>query len=86
MQKPTIHLNGTPASHLSKAYYDAANAIQDALKVLGKAHPNARDYYVQDGNAWGNADDEQEARYAKLRSVYNDMVALAEHVEAQARR
>lgn len=86
MQKPTIHLNGTPASRLSEAYYAAANAIQDALTALGKAHPNARDYYVQGADAYSKADTEQEERYDKLRSVYTDMVALADHVESQARR
>jgi hypothetical protein len=54
---PTIHLNGTSAKDLWAGYEAAYNAILAAQEALGKIEFNARDYYVQNSEAYSKARD-----------------------------
>jgi hypothetical protein len=54
---PTVHLNGTSAKDLWEGYEAAYNAILAAQEALGKIEFNARDYYVQDSEAYSKARD-----------------------------
>ena len=88
---PTIHLNGTGAEDLLTGYRAAMESVGDALDVMMKARPNARDYYVQSDGAFRQATQEQTAREQKLQSVYDELLALAQHCndamcEREARR
>lgn len=80
MTLPTIHLNGTSAQSLLDQQTDAGHAVYKAMEALGNAAPNARDYYVQGDGAFQRAAAEHTARMEKLRSVYDDLQKLAEHI------
>jgi len=80
MMKPTIHMNGTPRSHLLDALCDAGNALADAIRKLAEAGPNGRDYYPQGTDAYGKAATEHQSRMDRLGSVQAELMELAEHV------
>jgi len=54
---PTVHLNGTSAKDLWEGYEAAYEAVRAAQDALGKIEFNARDYYVQDADAFTKARD-----------------------------
>jgi len=66
---PTIHLNGTSAKDLWAGYEAAYNAILAAQEALGKIEFNARDYYVQDSEAYSKARDHRIEQLQALKSV-----------------
>jgi len=80
MTLPTIHLNGTGAQALLDGYIDAGQAVRAAIDALQAAAPNGRDYYPQGAGVIGWATQEHNERCAKLRAVYAELQALAEHV------
>jgi hypothetical protein len=66
---PTVHLNGTGYKDLWAGYEAAYNAVRDAQKAIGKIEFNARDYYVQDADAFTKARDhriEQQQALAQI--------------------
>lgn len=77
---PSIHLNGTSKQALLEGYLEAASAVFSAAEALSEAAPNARDYYPQGDNAFKQAQEEHNARLAKLNSVLVELQQLAEHV------
>jgi hypothetical protein len=77
MMKPTIHLNGSSGQELLDNIVDAGRAVQDALTALGKAYPNARDYYPQGNGAYRTALSEHEARCRHLAIVRDELEHLA---------
>lgn len=77
---PTLHLNGTSGTELAKQLEDARSALMAAVKELGKATPNARDYYPQGPNVYGQARKEHEERIGKIESVRADLLCIYEHV------
>lgn len=79
MQFPTVHINGTSKAALLEGYCDAMNALLDAIKALETCSPNARDYYVNDGNI-NAACHEHANRIADLVALRRDINKLAEHV------
>jgi len=79
MQYPTVHINGTSEDQLLEGYCDAMNALLDAIKKLEACSPNARDYYVNDGDI-NAACTEHANRVADLIAVRRDINKLAEHV------
>ena len=86
---PTLHLNGTSRDVLLGANQEAARAIRAALKKLGEAAPNARDFYPQGPDAYGRARAEHDIRAEALRAVLEDFEAICEHItqrEVEARR
>lgn len=80
---PTVHMNGSSPDHLAEAYAEAHNAIRIALERLAAASPNARDYYVQPGDAFGRASAEHRTRVQRIESVRAEIEALAENVMDQ---
>jgi len=52
---PTIHLNGTGRTVLTVGYYAAYVKLQEALDAFQAIEFNARDYYVQDDDAYRTA-------------------------------
>lgn len=79
---PTVHLNGTSGADLVEGYrlaHEAASKALDALHL--HAAPNARDFYPQGAGAFQFAQREHERRADALRSVMDDMQALAERVQ-----
>ena len=77
MQVPTIHLNGTPASHLAQEVEDAYAAVNAAIDALAKMTVNGRDYYPQGPDAFELANREHADRIARLRSVANELEEYA---------
>jgi hypothetical protein len=66
---PTIHLNGTSAKDLWAGYEAAYDAVRAAQEALGKIEFNARDYYVQDADAFTNARDHRNEQRQALAQV-----------------
>ena len=81
MIKPTIHLNGTSASDLVEQYRAAHEAVEAAIKALGNATPNGRDYYPQGNSAIGIALDAHRVRIAAMEIVSQEMLELAMHCQ-----
>jgi hypothetical protein len=63
---PTIHLNGTSAKDLWVGYEAAYDTVRAAQEALGKIEFNARDYYVQDADAFTKARDHRNEQFIKL--------------------
>lgn len=80
MPLPTIHLNGTSKGELLRQLQDAVIAIGDAEIAVQRACPNGRDYYPQGPDAINAALDEHRARMARLRSVREELEAIAERL------
>lgn len=78
---PTIHLNGTSKQELFDTYFEALDAIAVARVALTKAAPNGRDYYVQGPLALRQAQAEHACRLQRLETIYDELHALAEHVQ-----
>jgi len=66
---PTIHLNGTSAKDLWVGYEAAYDAVRAAQEALGKIEFNARDYYVQDADAFTKARDHRTEQRQALAQV-----------------
>jgi len=66
---PTVHLNGTSAKDLWAGYEAAYEAVRAAQDALGKIEFNARDYYVQDADAFTKARDHRIEQLQALNSV-----------------
>jgi hypothetical protein len=66
---PTIHLNGTSAKDLWAGYEEAYDAVRAAQEALGKIEFNARDYYVQDADAFTKARDHRNEQRQVLAQV-----------------
>ena len=79
MTLPTIHMNGTSPDDLLAGYRAAMDALTAAADALTACFPNARDYYVQDPQAFPAARAEHDARREAVRKVYDEVVALAMH-------
>jgi hypothetical protein len=80
MQKPTIHLNGTPADVLFEEVMTARRAVMDAVEKLQRAAPNGRDYYPQGDDAIRVAMAEHSNRVGRLMSVLAELNELAEYL------
>lgn len=80
---PTIHLNGTSAQELLDQIDMAHAALIAAREELCKAAPNARDYYVQPGDAFGQANREHHARLSALNQIILDLSAIGENIYQQ---
>ena len=73
---PTVHLNGTGAESLAKDNREASAAIRAAIDAVGRATPNARDYYVQESGADLEAMREHVSRLGRLESVLDEIDAI----------
>ena len=66
---PTVHSNGTGYQDLWSGYEAAYNAVRDAHQVLRQVEFNARDYYVQDADAFTKARDHRIEQQQALAQV-----------------
>ena len=73
---PTIHSNGTSLSSLVESLMDAMNAAQALRKAMAEAAPNARDYYPQGPEAYGEARAAWRERTEMVERVFDDMQML----------
>ena len=73
---PTLHLNGTGATTLRDEYAAAYDAIEQAIRTLGDATSNARDFYPQGPNAYWLHRKERDEAFVKLREVQSYIEAL----------
>lgn len=74
---PTVHLNGTGYNDLWNGYEAAYEAVRAAQEALGKIEFNARDYYVQDADAFTKARDH---RYEQRQALDNVEEYLLQHL------
>ena len=74
---PTVHLNGTGYKDLWNGYEAAYEAVRAAQEALGKVEFNARDYYVQDADAFTKARDH---RYEQRQALANVEEYLLQHL------
>jgi hypothetical protein len=70
-------LNGTGYKDLWNGYEAAYEAVRAAQEALGKIEFNARDYYVQDADAFTKARDH---RYEQCKALANVEEYLLQHL------
>jgi hypothetical protein len=80
---PTVHRNGTAGEVLLDQYTAASEAVRKAIDAVFAADPNARDYYVQGIDAARTAEREHEARIKTLKTVRDELAAIAEGIQDQ---
>lgn len=78
---PTIHLNGTSKAELFETIFTALDAIAEARIALEATAPNGRDYYPQGDLAIRQAIAEHRTRLVLLETIYDELHAIAEHVQ-----
>jgi hypothetical protein len=78
---PTVHRNGTAASDLLDARFATLGALHAAGDALALMAPNARDYYVQAPNAYGDADRQHCNRLETLRGMIADVTAEVDAIQ-----
>lgn len=83
-QAPLLHLNGSSYESLSGGLIEAGKAVTRALDALSAYPLNQRDYYPLGDDAWRRAKAEQDSRYARLKSVYDELLALLDHLDEQS--
>ncbi len=76
MQRYQRNLNGSSKGALQTTTGDAVEALHNALVALATATPHGRDFLPQGGATYRAARDEHAARYAAVKSVYDDFVVL----------
>lgn len=74
---PVIHTNGTSPDSLLSDTVRAAEAIQDAIRLMSAVAPNARDYYPISLSAFPEAVIEHHDRMLRLRSVHSELMEIA---------
>ncbi len=70
-------MNGTGYKDLWNGYEAAYEAVRAAQEALGKIEFNARDYYVQDADAFTKARDH---RYEQCKALANVEEYLLQHL------
>lgn len=83
MKIPTVHLNGSGADSLLKQFRAVGEAVHSAIEALTAAAPHGRDYYVQGGDAFAEAQAEHLERLAALQKILKDYQTLAIDVSNQ---
>lgn len=66
---PTVHLNGTGYKDLWNGYEAAYEAVRAAQAAISNIEFNARDYYVQDADAFSKARDHRNEQRQALAQV-----------------
>ena len=80
MKIPTVHLNGTGKEELTENYQRAYLALYNAMEAMKRAAPNARDYYVQDSNAFTVAMLEHTDRLKMIQQVQDEIQEIYEQI------
>jgi hypothetical protein len=74
---PTVHSNGTGYKDLWEGYEAAYEAVRAAQEAISKIEFNARDYYVQDADAFTKARDH---RYEQCKALAQVEEYLLQHL------
>lgn len=82
---PSVHLNGSSKQELLRVHREAHRAVARAIDALCSAAPNARDYYVQDDNAFVAAAHEHTGRFNALCNVRDELSAILDGIRAQGK-
>jgi hypothetical protein len=80
---PTIHLNGTSGRDLHHQVSEALHAARAAAAALSPSAPNARDYYVQDPEAFAIAQEQFRLRMADLGRITHELTEILDAIETQ---
>jgi hypothetical protein len=80
---PTVHMNGTSFKMLFDGYDNAADKLREFTDTFGAIEFNARDYYVQNSEAYTKARDERSAICAKIREIKDYLDKHLEHLDDQ---
>ncbi len=80
MAVPRVNLNGTSKGQLLEDVQTVGAKVREAMDALTKASPHPRDYSPE---GMEDAVMEYHDRMAKLKSVYEDMLALSEAIDDQ---
>ena len=83
MMFPRVHLNGTSKHELLEQMLAAVHAVRNALKIVQRAAPHARDYYVISDEAYAVARTEYEVRLSKLIEIKNELNEIATVIGSQ---
>lgn len=75
---PCIHSNGTNTKELREQIDAAILSLRGAIKAVGKAAPNARDYYLT--NDLQQAIKEHCIRADKLRRMAMELCHIRDHI------
>lgn len=78
---PSVHLNGTGRAELCRQLEAAHTALESGAEALGRAAPNARDYYVQSPEAFALARAEHVQRLGAIEGVQRELLAIWEAVQ-----
>ena len=76
---PTVHSNGTSPEALREQLDMAVHAVRAAIREVGAAAPNARDYYPLRQDSRMRT--EHEMRLDRLGSVASELVEMRDHVQ-----
>lgn len=82
---PTVHMNGTGFKMLFEGYDQASDKLADFTDAFGNIEFNARDYYVQDPDAYTKAREERQDIYAKIRDIKHYLEKHLLHLDDQRR-
>ena len=74
---PALHSNGTKKQELINPLSDAYDAVQNAMDVLKKAAPNARDY-----NGFAEHEKAADQHYARQKALQDVSDELEKHIHA----
>ena len=80
---PSITFNGDDADTMILHYYNAMNAIQDALQLVHKTF-HGRNHYSLTKEEQQVAAEQFESRLERLRSVYRELDYLQQEVYKKA--
>lgn len=77
---PSLHPAGSVRLLLRRDHLAALKAVSQAIEVMGRTYPEERDYYPQGRDAIGRAREEHRLRLARLKTVFDEIRVLVEHI------
>ena len=77
---PTVHLNGTGRKMLTEGYFEAWNRLNEAIAAFRAIEFNARDYHVQDDDAYRIAVHQRGVAFQKLHDAHAYLEAHLIHL------
>lgn len=82
---PTIHSNGSNPESLRNDYTAARNAVEEAIRAIGRVDLNARDYYPQGNGAYKKAQEQMVDQLQHLSTVRDELSKLEMHCDSFTR-
>lgn len=77
---PTVHLNSTSRAMLTEGYQAAYAKVQEAIRAFQAIEFNARDYYVQGGDAYRIAVQQRGVAFQQLCAARDYLEAHLVHL------